>query len=401
MLLSRRFLVHVTCCRIGICGDLEVEALRAAWQRVVDAYPALRTAFSWTDAADPVQVIHRPVALRWEVADYRSVAREERSEMLDRLEFRCNWNLTMAPLMNVALVRLEDRDWMMLWRSSDLILDAPSRTRVLERVFREYTRRTADSGNRPSTRPASSRVTHSSRAPRSHQDDRAAARAYWARLLQNATVGRLIPRMTTPGAPQDLTWGHCAVTSVGLSERERVALVEFARRNRVHPRTLLYAAWARVLAAATQTTDVLFGIRVSTGPGGRIKDPHAVGAFSVTLPLRLAGEPDADTGAWLRSMERQERRAKRSRDVPRSELAAFVGLGHGETLYESVVDASASDTVGRLRSRWRTLDAVQLLEDAVYPPYPLTIRWQRQPTLRYTITYDRRIFAPPLVQHLA
>ena len=41
----------------SVSGDLDVGKMRAAWNRVTDAYSGLRTAFLWDELDEPLQVV--------------------------------------------------------------------------------------------------------------------------------------------------------------------------------------------------------------------------------------------------------------------------------------------------------------------------------------------------------
>ncbi|MFL6122875.1 amino acid adenylation domain-containing protein, partial [Actinophytocola sp.] len=54
-------------------GELDVEVFAAAWQRVVDRHPALRTVFAWDGLPHPLQVVRRHQPVRLERLDWTGV----------------------------------------------------------------------------------------------------------------------------------------------------------------------------------------------------------------------------------------------------------------------------------------------------------------------------------------
>jgi len=60
-------------------GPLDADAWRQAVDRVIEAHPALRTAFVWEGVDQPVQAVQRSVKLPLEVQDWRGLDRVEQS----------------------------------------------------------------------------------------------------------------------------------------------------------------------------------------------------------------------------------------------------------------------------------------------------------------------------------
>jgi len=50
-------------------GEVNVQALRESWQKIVDGHPVLRT-FVWERGNDPVQVVLKHVEVPWENLDW-------------------------------------------------------------------------------------------------------------------------------------------------------------------------------------------------------------------------------------------------------------------------------------------------------------------------------------------
>ena len=62
------YVVQLTC---NLRGDLNVLALRQAWEQVTDRHSVLRTAFVWERRDQPLQVALQQVDLPWEQEDWR------------------------------------------------------------------------------------------------------------------------------------------------------------------------------------------------------------------------------------------------------------------------------------------------------------------------------------------
>jgi len=57
-----------------LAGPLDIGALEAAWQHVVDSHPLLRSSFNWDDLEHPQQIVHDHVPAPLELHDWRHQA---------------------------------------------------------------------------------------------------------------------------------------------------------------------------------------------------------------------------------------------------------------------------------------------------------------------------------------
>ena len=53
---------------------VDVEAMRTAWQRIIDRYTILRTSFTWENLELPEKIVHRHVEVPFFVEDWRGRA---------------------------------------------------------------------------------------------------------------------------------------------------------------------------------------------------------------------------------------------------------------------------------------------------------------------------------------
>ena len=88
--------------------ERDVELFRAAWERVIARYTALRTAFFWNQVEQPLQVVFSRVEAPWSVEDWRSLADRERRARFDQLlhqDRRKGLALDTPPLLRFTLIR--------------------------------------------------------------------------------------------------------------------------------------------------------------------------------------------------------------------------------------------------------------------------------------------------------
>ena len=122
-------------------GVPDPAVLAAAWQQAVDRTPILRTAISWENVAEPLQIVHRharlPVThLDW--GDHSEAARRDALTQLLADDRAAGLDLATPPLMRLALARLPGTEVQVVWTFHHLLLDGWSVFHVLTDVFAAY-----------------------------------------------------------------------------------------------------------------------------------------------------------------------------------------------------------------------------------------------------------------------
>src|SRR5215468_6095041 len=74
--------IHIEQKIYELSGELEVLALKRAWEALVERHSILRTAFVWKSHDDPLQVVLRDVALPFEQHDLSQLSEAEQEERL-------------------------------------------------------------------------------------------------------------------------------------------------------------------------------------------------------------------------------------------------------------------------------------------------------------------------------
>ena len=119
----------------------DAEIFQEAWRRVMDRHAILRTSFAWEGLKEPVQAVHREVALPCAVLDWRRLSAREQREQLDSFlveDRKRGFHFQKPPLMRLTLVRLDEQAWGFVWNFHHLLLDGWSLPIVLKEVVLFY-----------------------------------------------------------------------------------------------------------------------------------------------------------------------------------------------------------------------------------------------------------------------
>ncbi len=310
-------------------GELDVDAFRAAWQRVVDRHPILRTFFVWEGVAKPVQVVKRDAAMPFDVQDWRGVSEAERGERFDalrRADLERGFDLSQAPLMRAALLKRSDGSHDLFWTFHHILLDGWSMFRVLGEVFGEYDAAQNGVAFHPSaSRPYRDHIVWLNRQsmPR--------AEAYWRRALAGFAAPTPLPEDAPAGADADF-----ASVEERLSAETTAALEALCKEHRLTLNTLLQGSWALLLSLYSGEQDVLFGGIVSGRPAELDGVEAMVGLFINTLPIRVRAPGSRRLLDWLRELQAEQAEMRQFEYSPLLDVQGWSEVPRGTQLFDSI-----------------------------------------------------------------
>ncbi|HSM06180.1 MAG TPA: amino acid adenylation domain-containing protein [Longimicrobiales bacterium] len=380
-------------CDAVLVGPMDRDVFRRAWERLVRRHQAFRTFFAWEGRDRPLQVVRASVSLPWEFFDWSSRSDEDQQlgwEALladDRARSR---DLTVAPVMRIVLVRLGPERHRLLWSLHHMLADGWSGHLVLKEAFEEYDALTTGSEHAPDPPPSFATFVSwlSSR-------DADAAEAYWRSQLSGLRAATPLP-----GASTDAPGGRKARAEIRLDVESTRTLMEASGRMRVTPGTVVFGAWASVLAHYQGETDeVTFGVTLSERPPEIPGVSRSVGLYLSTVPVRIPIPSGSPVSAWLSRLQStvvdaRDHSAGGLADIHRwSELPQGSPLVRSLVVYESFPeDVGASATRAGLRLESLSISAPSDLPLALlaYPGRRLTLE----------LVYDTALYTPEAAQDL-
>ncbi|MFD4395263.1 amino acid adenylation domain-containing protein [Kitasatospora sp. NPDC058478] len=300
-------------------GDLDRAALQGALAAVVDRHEALRTTYDQVDGV-PVQVPHPSVDIPLPVVEAGGGTPEEREEELLRLvreEAGRPFDLRTGPVLRTLLVRLSDREHVLVLSIHHIAHDGWSLSIVTRELGQYYA--AALQGREPdlpATGPqyADYSVWQRERASGGRLDEQL---DYWREQLDGVPVLELPTDRQRPAVPTGAGAFHefsvPAETVAGLRElTESAAATLFMT---------LTAATQLLLARLSRQEDVAIGTPVAGRDEPELAD--LVGLFLNTLVLRARTGPGLGFRDFLGQV----------RDT------VLAGFDHAEVPFERVVDA--------------------------------------------------------------
>ncbi|MGW4943412.1 non-ribosomal peptide synthase/polyketide synthase [Actinoplanes sp. NPDC004185] len=320
--------------RVRLAGVSDPAALAEAWQRVVDRTPVLRSAVAWEGLSRPVQVVRRRVTVPVVHLDLRSRPAEERDAELERLSAEdraAGLDLTRAPLLRLAIVRLDADEVLLSWSSHHIMLDGWSTAAVFAEVCEQYAAIT--SGRAPQLAPRRPFRDYLSWLA---AQDAAESQRYWRGVLAGVEAPTPLP-YDRPPVDTHRTESSQSLR-LELSPQESALLHATARANGLTVNTVVQGAWALLLSHYSGERDVLFGTTVSGRPAELAGVESMIGMFINTLPTRARISDGADLAGWLRDLQIEQSEARRFDFASLADLRACSDLPPGGAgLFASMV----------------------------------------------------------------
>ncbi|HEX8694772.1 MAG TPA: amino acid adenylation domain-containing protein, partial [Longimicrobium sp.] len=352
--------------RFGLRGALDVEALRRAWQGVLDRHPVLRTGFTWEGVPEPLQVVRRAVELPLVVEDWRGVDADEQDRRMEeflREDRARGFDPARAPLMRLTLFRTGDAAWRLVWTHHHLALDGWSLPLVFRDLVALYDACTA--GREPSLPPARPYRDYIAWLKR---QDLGRAERYWRRTLEGFRAPTPLG-VERPPAGREEGYGR---RDLRLGREVTGALQAYARRHGLTVNTLVQGAWALHLSRSSGEPEVVFGATVSGRPAELAGVEEMVGLFINTLPVRVRVGEDERVVDWLRRLQAQQAELREYEYSPLAQVQRWSEVPAGTPLFESIL-VFANYPAGGVLGEGE--EAVEVEREGVVEQanYPLTV----------------------------
>ncbi|QMU70574.1 non-ribosomal peptide synthase/polyketide synthase [Streptacidiphilus sp. P02-A3a] len=372
--------------QLVLTGVTDPDALAEAWRRTVDANPVLRTRLAWQETAEPVQVVQRRAALEVARHDWGGRSAEPDGPEMARLlaeDRRRGVDLTAAPLMRLALIRLSPTRVRLVWTFHHVLLDGWSAAQVFDEVCERYAALASGRQPRLPERPPFGDYLRWLAG-----QDRARAERYWRETLAGFPAPTGLPRDRRPAEAHRAS--SSASVRVSLDAELSARLRETAQQAGLTVNTVLQGAWALLLQRYGGGDDVVFGTIVSGRPAELPGVTSMVGLFINTLPTRVRIDGRAPLRDWLSELQAAQSESRRHDFVSLAQVQTWSEVPGGTNLFDSILvfenypfdaDAIARHGLGMEQER-----------DVEPTNYPLSVVVAPGDTLSVNLDYDPAAF---------
>ena len=381
-----------------LSGELDVVALRRAFNELVRRHDALRTRFAVVDG-EPMQEIAPELRLAIEPEDlspFPAVEREAEARRRTGEEIEREFDLERGPLFRVRLLRLAPDEHWLLITMHHIVSDAWSAAVQAKEVSALYTAFRAGEGS-----PLAERLTQYADFAawqRTGNQGEALERllVYWRSALKDVPTLELPTDRSRPAIPS-FRGGR---VSFELDEASTRGLKELCRWESSTLFMTLLAAFQVLLHRYTGQDDIVVGAPIAGRR--RREDAGLIGFFVNTLVLRgdLSGDPGFRE--YLRRVRERALAAYTHQDLPFEKLVEE--LAPRRDLSRNPLFQVALSLLNTARIEWKLPGLEIELLDGIGPVYArfdltVTVR-ETDPTLLVVIDYARDLFDAATIERM-
>ncbi|HTK08293.1 MAG TPA: amino acid adenylation domain-containing protein [Ktedonobacteraceae bacterium] len=378
-------------------GSFHAEAWQWAWQQVVNRHPILRTAFIWQGLDEPVQVVCTQVTVPWRIYDWRAFSDQERRQQIEALrqqEEHTGFDLQVAPLVRLSLIRLEEDRYEIHFAMHHLLLDGWSQALIIGEVQAYY--QAFSQGKTlalPSARPYRDYIAWL------QQQNMTQAELFWQRYLQGFTEPTRLAIDRQPYGNRSQANRIVAVTQRILPQEITVALQDIGKQYRLTLNTILQGVWALLLSRYSGETDVLFGATVAGRPTDLSGIETMVGLFINTLPVRVRIEHESSLVSWLAQLQEQQAEVRHYEYTPLVAIQQWSELANKQTLFESLL-LFQNYPLDPMSEEAESEISIQGQRSVEYTNYPLTLKGAVTDTFILQLAYEQNRFDTLTIERL-
>ena len=380
--------------RFAIEGHVDAARLHGAWQMLLDRHTILRTAFMTDGAHEPLQFVLRsarmPTLIEVDLQGMDAQSQEQHIRRLAQLELERGFDLSRAPLMRVALVRLADQRYEMMWSTHHLYIDGWSWPILMADLSDCYSALCDE--REPLPPPA----CPYGRYVRWLADEAPEGDSFWRQELAGFVSPSPIDLEDTPvleasSDPQEVVHALASDTSDKL--------IALARGEQTTASVVVQGAWALLLSHIGATEDIVFGAAYSGRPAEISGVEGMVGPCVNNIPVRVRVNPAESVADYVGRLQQRQHELSHHQFSPLARIQELAGVPLRLRLFESLI-VFQNYVIGDASRRMGSQASLRLIDGPDATNYPLTLVVLPGPQMQLKLLYQPQRFTRRRVESL-
>ena len=269
-------------------GELKIDWFKASLERLFEKYAVLRTRFysGWNDT--PLQIVYKTQKPQIHFADLRDKEeyhREDEIAAYQREDKEKGFDLARGPLMRIAIFRMEDRKYHLIWSFHHIVMDGWCLSLITKEVFEHY--RALQEGRETDL---SSAAPYSDYIEWLDLQDHREAKRYWSEYLDGYKGETRLLHKRTQHEQKDYAYANVICE---LDREQTKRLQQISNQHQVTLHSLIQTVWGILLQKYSGSPDVVFGSVVSGRPAEIPGVEQMIGLFINTIPVRIRCDEDS------------------------------------------------------------------------------------------------------------
>ncbi|MEQ8169668.1 MAG: amino acid adenylation domain-containing protein, partial [Candidatus Eremiobacterota bacterium] len=314
-------------------GDLDINALKEAWNGIFSSNPIFRTAFVWEETEKPFQIVYRNAPLPWYTIDVSEMAGEKQEEKIENIRIKIRregFNLSRPPLAYLHLFILGKNEYRFIWTCHHILIDGWSLPLIMQELKGRY--ESIVNKETLHLKPAKPFETYIQWLS---EQDREEIISYWKNTLSDFSAPTPV---TVNRGDLDI---HKSIENLKeyihyLPEDFTAECQNFARSNLVTLNALVQLAWASVLSLYSGSEDILYGTTVSGRPPELSGVENMIGLFINTIPMRAKLNHNESVLYNLKNIHNTIQEGNNLSHISLNKLQPLASIPPGESLFYSL-----------------------------------------------------------------
>lgn len=280
--------------------NVDIASFKKSWDYIFKHHSILRSSFHHEEFSIPVQCVHTAVEVPITVLDYRHIARQDQHKVLE--EYRTGdrnkgFDFTVAPLMRLTLIQIDDDRYWMLWTFHHILIDGWSQPVLLNKFLQAY--EIIVSGRQlPVTEE--DRYEDYIRYISTHNKEE--EESFWRGYMRGLETATLLPFVDlTSYRNKGIGLYQDAYLRLNSSLTEKIK--SFGQRHHLTINTIIQGVWSYLLHCYTGNSNIAYGVTVAGRPENLKGVEHRIGLYINTLPLHSGNPRGRNKIEWLRSIQ--------------------------------------------------------------------------------------------------
>ncbi|MBD8033049.1 non-ribosomal peptide synthetase [Solibacillus merdavium] len=310
-------------------GNLDVEKLEIAWNKVCQKYGVLRSVFKRNIWGDQFQIVLNDVYYQFNQIDLSASNKLEQEINLKHLANNARENsidLENGPIMNIMLVKLSECQYQFIWTHHHVILDGWSLQIVMHQFMNNY-HNPMTNDNDEKERVAYHEIMQHLLTNKPNNESE-----FWSQQLQH------INQLIIPSKNQQVE-RHAAVDNIlefSLSEELTKQLIDLSKKYRNTMNSVVQAIWSLAQTALTGNKYICYGV---TSSGRNVSIPNidsVVGLFINTLPFLIEIDEEMNLSELLQMIQTKQLELREYEYSTLADIKRFAKVPWNQELFNQI-----------------------------------------------------------------
>lgn len=277
-------------------AGVDFDIFSRSWTYLLKRHSILRSAFHFNKFSIPVQCVYKDPVVPIELLDHRELTHDEQHAVIaayKEADRNKGIDFAVAPLMRMALFRLSDDRYHLVWTSHHILFDGWSFSVLMEEFLTTYELLSA--GKEPVIEREDRYEDYIRYLERRSKNEE---ELYWRNYLRGVEQNTLLPFVAVTN-DRNKGAGTYQKLLLNIDTGTSSKIQAYAQNLRITVNTLMQGVWAYLLHRYTGLKEIVYGIVVSGRPGDLSGVEQRVGMYINTLLFHAAVQEDREIEAWL------------------------------------------------------------------------------------------------------